>query len=199
VALKRAFVASARPSPRGKNLNVLPIFNLRNTMAHPIATRTQRGAAPMSDSIQIRPVTRDDFDAWLPLWDAYNAFYGRSGETALPREITDITWGRFFDGYEPMHAMVAERNGQLLGIVHFLYHRHTTMAGPICYLQDLYTLDTERGKGVGRALIEAVYARAKADGSQRVYWQTHETNQTAMKLYDGVADKSGFVVYRKAL
>jgi hypothetical protein len=85
----------------------------------------------MSDSIQIRPVVPGDFDAWLPLWDAYNAFYGRSGETALPREITQITWERFFDGYEPMHAMVAERNGQLLGLVHFLYHRHTTMKGPI--------------------------------------------------------------------
>ena len=83
----------------------------------------------MSDSIAIRPVAPEDFDAWLPLWDAYNAFYGRSGETALPREITQITWGRFFDGYEPMHAMVAERNGQLLGLVHFLYHRHTTMTG----------------------------------------------------------------------
>jgi GNAT superfamily N-acetyltransferase len=73
------------------------------------------------------------------------------------------------------------------------------MAGPICYLQDLYTLESERGKGVGRTLIEAVYEQAKAAGSSRVYWQTHETNQTAMKLYDRVADRSGFVVYRKAL
>jgi GNAT superfamily N-acetyltransferase len=153
----------------------------------------------MSAPLQIRAVTREDFDAWLPLWDAYNAFYGRSGETALPREITHITWNRFFDGYEPMHACVAERGGHLVGIVHFLYHRHTTMAGPICYLQDLYTLDSERGKGVGRALIEAVYVRAKADGAERVYWQTHETNHTAMLLYDKVADKSGFVIYRKAL
>jgi GNAT superfamily N-acetyltransferase len=169
------------------------------SLTHPIVALIQQGTSLMSDLIQIRAVTREDFDAWLPLWDAYNAFYGRSGETALPREITEITWGRFFDGYEPMHAMVAERDGQLVGIVHFLYHRHTTMAGPICYLQDLYTLETERGKGVGRTLIEAVYARAKDDGAQRVYWQTHETNQTAMKLYDKVADKSGFVVYRKAL
>ena len=153
----------------------------------------------MSAPLQIRAVTRDDFDAWLPLWDAYNAFYGRSGETALPREITHITWNRFFDGYEPMHAFVAQREGQLLGIVHFLYHRHTTLAGPICYLQDLYTLDSARGQGVGRALIEAVYARAKADGAERVYWQTHETNHTEMRLYDKVADKSGFVVYRKAM
>ncbi|WP_144139276.1 GNAT family N-acetyltransferase [Paraburkholderia sp. BCC1884] len=153
----------------------------------------------MSNSIQIRPVAPDDFDAWLPLWDGYNTFYGRSGETALPREITQLTWSRFFDAYEPMHALVAERNGELLGLVHFLYHRHTTMAAPICYLQDLFTLESLRGKGVGRALIEAVYARAKADGLQRVYWQTHETNQTAMKLYDNVADRSGFLVYRKTL
>ena len=153
----------------------------------------------MSEPIRIRLIERDDFDAWLPLWDGYNAFYGRSGETALPREVTDTTWGRFFDGYEPMHAMVAESGGRLLGLVHFLYHRHTTMTGPICYLQDLFTVEPARGKGVGRALIEAVYARAKADGAQRVYWQTHETNQTAMKLYDQVADKSGFVVYRKGL
>ena len=153
----------------------------------------------MSEPIQIRPVAPGDFEAWLPLWDAYNAFYGRSGDTALPRSITQLTWSRFFDAYEPMYAMVAESNGRLLGIVHFLYHRHTTMAAPTCYLQDLYTLDSERGKGIGRALIEGVYARAKADGLERVYWQTHETNTTAMKLYDKVADPSGFLIYRKAL
>lgn len=153
----------------------------------------------MTQAVQIHAVTPADFDAWLPLWDAYNAFYGRAGETALSRDITRLTWSRFFDGYEPMHAFVAERDGQLLGLVHFLYHRHTTMAAPTCYLQDLYTLDSERGKGVGRALIEAVYARAKADNLSRVYWQTHETNQTAMKLYDKIASRSGFVVYRKEL
>jgi GNAT superfamily N-acetyltransferase len=118
----------------------------------------------MSDSIQIRPAVPGDFDAWLPLWDAYNAFYGRSGETALPREITQITWERFFDGYEPMHAMVPERNGQMLGLVHFLYHRHTTMKGPICYLQDLYTLDSERGKGVATRLL--ANARDESDGDE---------------------------------
>lgn len=153
----------------------------------------------MSESLVVRDVVPSDFEAWLPLWNGYNEFYGRVGATALPKEITAITWKRFFDGYEPMHAMVAELDGQILGLVHFLYHRHTTMAGPICYLQDLFTVQTARGKGVGRALIEAVYTEAKKAGSERVYWQTHETNEIAMRLYDQVATKSGFVVYRKAL
>ncbi len=153
----------------------------------------------MSASPLVRYATPDDFDAWLPLWDGYNAFYGRSGETALPRAITELTWRRFFDGYEPMHAMLAELDGRIVGLVHFLHHRHTTMAGPICYLQDLFTLPELRGQGAGRALIEAVYREAKRDGAERVYWQTHETNETAMKLYDRLADKSGFVVYRHAL
>lgn len=153
----------------------------------------------MTDQIVIRPVTQEDFPAWKPLWDGYNAFYGREGETALPLEITRTTWSRFFDAYEPMHAFVAESNGQLLGLVHFLYHRSTTYITPVCYLQDLFTAKEARGKGIGRALINAVYERAKADGSPRVYWLTHETNSVAMQLYDKVADKSGFVVYRKPL
>ncbi|ALS61388.1 GNAT family N-acetyltransferase [Pandoraea norimbergensis] len=153
----------------------------------------------MKVALEVRYVVPTDFDAWLPLWHGYNEFYGRAGKTALPQEITDLTWRRFFDGYEPMHALVAVSDGQIVGLVHFLYHRHTTMAGPICYLQDLFTLDSARGKGVGRALIEAVYREAKQAKAERVYWQTHETNQTAMRLYDQVAEKSGFVVYRKPL
>ncbi|PTB17336.1 GNAT family N-acetyltransferase [Trinickia symbiotica] len=147
----------------------------------------------------VRPIEASDFDRWLPLWDGYNRFYGRFGDTALPREITNLTWSRFFDGYEPMHAFVAQRGEALVGLVHFLYHRSTTLAGPICYLQDLFTLESERGKGVGRALIEAVYAEARAARAERVYWHTHETNHTAMRLYDSVADKPGFVMYRRSL
>ena len=153
----------------------------------------------MSASIHIRPVLASDFAAWSTLWDGYNAFYGRSGATALSPDITRMTWSRFFDAYEPVHALVAERNGELLGLVHYLFHRSTTMIGPTCYLQDLFTAETARGKGVGRALINAVYERAREAGSPRVYWLTHETNSTAMKLYDDVAEKSGFIVYRKAL
>ena len=153
----------------------------------------------MPESFAIRPIHPSDWTAWLPLWDGYNTFYGRSGATALPLEITQTTWARFFDEREPVHALVAERNGNLVGLVHYLFHRSTTLLAPTCYLQDLFTLETERGKGVGRALIEAVYANAREAGSQRVYWQTHETNQTAMKLYDGVAERTGFVIYRKVL
>ncbi|AOL05828.1 GNAT family N-acetyltransferase [Burkholderia contaminans] len=149
--------------------------------------------------LTVRAVTENDYDQWLPLWDGYNRFYGRFDDTALPLRVTQLTWSRFFDGYEPVHALVAERAGRLVGLVHFLYHRSTTHIGPTCYLQDLFTLDSERGKGVGRALIEAVYGAARAHRAERVYWQTHETNHTAMRLYDTVAAKPGAVLYRKEL
>jgi len=149
------------------------------------------------DSIRIRPVTADDYDRWRPLWDGYNAFYGRSGETALAPEVTRTTWMRFFDAYEPVHAIVAEDGGRLLGLAHYLFHRSTTAIAPSCYLQDLFTVAAARGKGVGRALIASVYERARQAGAPRVYWQTHETNTAAMQLYDKVAERSGFLVYRK--
>src|SRR3982074_339993 len=153
----------------------------------------------MSGALIIRPVAPTDSAQWEGLWDGYNSFYGRTGATALPEEITKMTWSRFFDAYEPVHALVAEKDGQLLGLVHYLFHRSTIMIEPICYLQDLFTSESARGQGIGRALIESVYERAKTAGSTRVYWQTHETNLTAMKLYDQVAERSGFVVYRKPL
>ena len=151
----------------------------------------------MPPSLTVRTVRRSDFDQWLPLWEGYNAFYGRSGQTALTAEITQTTWARFFDCYEPMHALVTEREGQLLGLAHYLFHRSTIMLAATCYLQDLFTDIRERGKGVGRALISAVYDDARAAGISRVYWHTHETNQTARKLYDQLAENSGFVVYRR--
>jgi GNAT superfamily N-acetyltransferase len=151
------------------------------------------------DVILIRSLQVADFAQWKPLWDGYNAFYGRKDDTALPDATTQMTWSRFFDAYEPMYALVAEQSGRLLGLVHFLFHRSTISIAPTCYLQDLFTLESARGKGVGRALIQEVYERAKNARCSRVYWLTHETNQTAMKLYDKVAEKSGFVVYRKTL
>jgi GNAT superfamily N-acetyltransferase len=153
----------------------------------------------MDDDLLIRLVARDDFDQWLVLWDGYNEFYGRVGPTALPREITDTTWERFFDPDEPMHALVAATGGQLVGLTHYLYHRSTTSIAPICYLQDLFTSEAMRGRGVGRKLIERVADEARAADSPRVYWQTHETNSTARRLYDAIAEYSGFLVYRITL
>jgi GNAT superfamily N-acetyltransferase len=153
----------------------------------------------MSDELLIRAVTRQDYAQWLPLWDGYNAFYGRSDATALAPEITKMTWARFFNAYEPVHALVAERGGELLGLAHYLYHRSTTAMELVCYLQDLFTSEAARGKGVGRALIGGVYEQAARAKSSRVYWQTHETNLVAQELYNKVAERSGFIVYRKAI
>jgi GNAT superfamily N-acetyltransferase len=153
----------------------------------------------MPTSPTIRPVTRADHARWLPLWNAYNAFYERVGPTALTPEITAMTWARFFDADEPVHALVAESEGKLLGLAHYLFHRNTIMIEPTCYLQDLFTVPAARGSGIGRALISGVYECAKAAGATRVYWHTHETNKTAMRLYDQVATHSHFVVYRKQL
>jgi GNAT superfamily N-acetyltransferase len=153
----------------------------------------------MQKNVLVRPVDRSDYNQWLELWDGYNAFYGRKGPTALAPDITRATWGRFFDSYEPVHALVAEQGGTLLGLTHYLFHRNTISIEPACYLQDLFTAPAARGLGVGRALIARVAQLARDAGATRFYWQTHETNQTAMKLYDKVAERSGFVVYRGAL
>jgi GNAT superfamily N-acetyltransferase len=152
-----------------------------------------------SSKILIRDVQQNDFAGWKPLWHGYNAFYGREGKTALPDEITKLTWSRFFDGYEPIHALVAEHAGKLAGLVHYLLHRSSTSLTSNCYLQDLFTAESARGQGIGRGLIEEVYRRAAQAGSAKVYWQTHETNPHAMKLYDKLAKKSGFIIYSKEL
>jgi GNAT superfamily N-acetyltransferase len=145
----------------------------------------------------IRPIAHVDFAGWQPLWLGYNAFYGREGPTALPEATTQLTWQRFFDDTEPVFALVAEGQGRILGIVHYLYHRSTLDARDSCYLQDLFTATDARGQGVGRALIEAVYERARQDDCNRVYWQTRETNHTAIRLYDQVAERSGTLLFRK--
>ena len=146
--------------------------------------------------IRVRGVTESDWQGWLPLWEGYNTFYERVGPTALPEAVTRTTWARFLDPAEPVHALVAEADDALVGLVHYLFHRTTTSIAPICYLNDLFTNAEARGKGVGRALIEAVYERARRAGSTRVYWLTHETNAVARRLYDQVSANSGFIVYR---
>ena len=149
----------------------------------------------MSVPVLVRPIQAGDFPGWKPLWDGYNAFYGRQDGTALAPEVTQATWQRFFDPKEPVFALVAESDGRLVGLTHYLFHRSTTRIELTCYLQDLFTVQTERGKGVGRALIQAVYEQARSEGIKRVYWQTHETNAAGRMLYDKVAKHMGFIVY----
>lgn len=152
-----------------------------------------------AEEFRVRPVAQADFAQWLPLWQGYNAFYGRSGATALPAAITDTTWARFFEPGERVHALVAETDARLVGLAHYLFHRSTTHIEPVCYLPDLFTAATLRGKGIGRRLIEAVAERARSGGATRVYWLTHESNSAARRLYDQLAQLSGFIVYRKPL
>lgn len=143
--------------------------------------------------MQIRMAAPQDYAQWLPLWKGYQAFY----EADIADDVTELTWRRFLDPDEPMHCAVAEVDGELVGLVHYIYHRSCWTKGDYCYLQDLFASPEARGKGVGRALIEHVYAAALAAGASRVHWLTQESNHTAMQLYDRIAAKSGFLQYRK--
>lgn len=149
----------------------------------------------MTTAPTVRPLAQGDYVAWRPLWDGYNAFYGRHGETALAEHVTQTTWQRFFDPNEPVFALVAEDQGQVVGLAHYLFHRSMTRVEHICYLSDLFTSPSLRGSGIGRSLILGVYAQAKSAGATRVYWQTHETNAAGRLLYDKVAKHLGFIVY----
>lgn len=149
--------------------------------------------------IVARPIRRADREQWLPLWSGYNAFYDRAGETALPQSITDTTWERFFSPLEPVFALVAEVDEEVVGIAHYLFHRSTTRIEPVCYLQDLFTDPEVRGRGIARALIHAVYKQAGEAGARRVYWQTKATNEAGRVLYDRVAKHVGFIVYSHEL
>lgn len=143
----------------------------------------------------IRPLQSTDFDSWLTLWEGYQRFY----KVEIARSITERTWERLLDKKQPMHCLVAEKKGQLIGLVHYIFHRSTWTEGDYCYLQDLFVQPDVRGAGCGRDLITHVYDAARIEGSPRVYWLTHDTNHDAMKLYDKVAERSGFVQYRHAL
>jgi len=141
----------------------------------------------------IRDLRAEDRPQWDGLWRGYLAFY----ESELAPEVSDITFARLLDTDEPMFALVAEDNGDLLGIVHCVLHRGTWAIEDFCYLEDLFTAPQARKRGVGRALIEAVYARADELNCSRVYWLTHETNAAGRSLYDKVARNLGFIHYRR--
>ncbi len=149
----------------------------------------------MKRPIDVRPLRPDEREAWEPLWSGYLTFY----ETAVTADVTETTWRRLHDPAEPMHVLGAFIDGRLVGIVHYLFHRTTWTIGDYCYLQDLFTSPEARGLGAGRALIEAVCEQARAAGASRVYWLTHESNATARALYDTLAERPGFIQYRRRL
>ncbi len=145
--------------------------------------------------IEVRELRENDHDDWRRLWEGYNAFYGRAGETALPEDVVRTTWRRILDPAVPVHGLAGFLEGRMVAIAHYLFHPSTTDLAPVCYLQDLFTAEAARGRGAGRALIEEVARRARAAGSTRLYWHTHESNVTAQALYDQLAERPGFTLY----
>lgn len=146
-------------------------------------------------TVQIRPVGAADQAAWLPLWQAYQRFY----QAEIPAATSAVTWQRFLDPAEPMHAALAWRDGEAIGLVHWIFHRSCWTVGDYCYLQDLFVAESVRGGGLGRALIEHVYAQARQAGASRVHWLTQEHNAQARLLYERIASRSGFIQYRQLL
>ena len=146
-------------------------------------------------SFEVRCIRPEDHTEWLPLWHAFFAFHGRS----IPDAITAATFGRLCEPSQPMHAFVADGSGGLVGFVTFIFHPDTVTIGPVCYLKNLFTRADARGLGIGRALIHAVYEAADQAGAERVTWLVQEGNTAAMRLYDAVATRTGFVQYRRDL
>ncbi|MDF2372490.1 MAG: GNAT family N-acetyltransferase [Rhizobiaceae bacterium] len=143
----------------------------------------------------IRPLAKADAVQWRRLWGDYLAFY----ETSVGEDVYQTTFERLLSGADNEYcALVAEQDGHLTGLVHFLFHRHCWRIENVCYLQDLYADPQVRGTGVGRALIEAVYRRADEAGCPSVYWLTQDFNETARHLYDRVAEKTPFIKYVRA-
>ena len=160
------------------------------------ACRKAPGGVVNSGTLFIRPVEITDRDAWMPPWKGYQVFY----KVVIADEVSRCTWARLLDPTEPMHAALAlDQAGRAVGMAHWILHRSTWTIGDSCYLQDLFVASEARNRGVGRHLIEHVLSKARTAGCSRVYWLTHETNRDAMVLYDRVADRSGFLQYRKAL
>ena len=145
-------------------------------------------------TLTIRPLLATDEAAWRRLWTAYLAFY----DTVLPEVIFQTHFARLLgDDPQDYHGLVADIDGNLVGLTHYVFHRHGWTIGNTCYLQDLYADPAVRGIGIGRKLIEAVYAAADTAGAASVYWMTNRTNTTARQLYDRIAEPTDFIKYRR--
>jgi GNAT superfamily N-acetyltransferase len=149
----------------------------------------------MGGILNVRPVTDADRAEWEPLWQGYLTFY----KAAVASDVTDATWRRFLDPIEPLHALVAEIDGHLVGFAHYLLHRSTWAPDCYCYLEDLFVSSAVRGHGMGRALIGAVEAAAHEANASRLYWTTEDSNTQAQELYNKLAERTRFIQYRKRL
>lgn len=149
----------------------------------------------MSDAVTIREITSEDEAAWRELWAGYLTFY----ETSLPDAVTDATWQRIIGDDPTFQAIVAERDGEVIGFANTVLHDFTWSDRPAGLLHDLFVRPEVRGGGVGRALIDHVIAQGRREGWNRVYWLTKEDNAAARRLYDTYAPADGFVRYRVAL
>ena len=149
----------------------------------------------MTQPPHIKAATPTDYDQWLPLWQAYLHFY----KTELPADVSQSTWQRFLDPNEPTHLALAWQGDKAVGLVQFIYHRSNWSIANACYLQDLFVSPQARGTGVGRLLIEHVYAAARDNQCAKVHWLTQETNATAIQLYERIAERPGFIQFRKTL
>lgn len=148
-----------------------------------------------SDALIVRPLSLSDRSQWGDLWQAYLGFY----ETSRPKNIFDTYFERLL-GNDPQDysGVVAEKNGTLVGLAHYMFHRHGWRVKNVCYLQDLYANPNVRGQGIGRRLIEAVYAAADAARCPSVYWLTQDDNTQARQLYDRIGSLSPFIKYERA-
>lgn len=147
------------------------------------------------ESITIELVKKDDFEQWRLFWLDYQAFY----KVALSDKTTEITWNRFFDQKIPIYCALAKEGENILGFVHFVFHPSTWAENDFCYLEDLFVSPESRGKQVGKQLIEYVQRQALNQNCARLYWHTQESNLTAQKLYDWIAEKPSVIEYRMAL
>ncbi|MFD1156384.1 GNAT family N-acetyltransferase [Roseovarius aestuarii] len=148
----------------------------------------------MSDHVTIRPIEPGDRAQWRALWTAYLEFY----ESNVSEAVYEATFERLCSHkHQNQKAFVAVQGGDLVGLVHYIYHAHNWRLEDVCYLQDLYADPAVRGTGVGRKLIEAVYAAADTDGCPSVYWLTQDFNKEARKLYDRIATLTPFIKYAR--
>ena len=152
------------------------------------------GNMSMKALYTVRMLRPDDRSDWAEMWTDYLTFY----KTSAPSEVYESTFARLLgDDPRDFNALVAEQDGRLVGLTHYLFHRHAWKIEDVCYLQDLYARPETRGTGVGRALIEAVYAASDANGTPFVYWLTQDFNEVARKLYDRIGVQSPFIRYQR--